>query len=396
MARSTTRTGKRSDKKSSKGPKVEFTRSADKRMVGNSQFLLLSEDKKPTKFVGYALFNPDPGAEDNPGYVEFGEHWDQSGNRFVPCWGEKNGCVFCKAGIQPSQRAIAAFLVTAIDGEELDEPEIKLFRMNWTMIKEWIDELDEEGAIIGKKVRIKCISRSDGEYTTKFYDKEKLAAKDLKAAVKEVPDLELVVQRNLDRAMQAMRVSDILEEDDDDDEDDDEDVEEVTTKKRGRPAGSKNKKKDEEEDEDEDDEDDDDEDEDESDDDKDEDDSDDEDDDDDDEDSDEDEDESDDEEDEEDEDDEDEDDKVLAGTFTVVSSNETESTFTLKEVDSPLYLTKELLEDVEFEDFKKGDKITIKAEKDEDDDWVATEFKKEKGAAKKKPAAKKTSTKKKK
>ncbi len=389
-------------------PSVSFTRSADQRSVGNSIFLRLDDDGK---FTGYALFNPDPASDDNDGYVEYGEHWDQQGTRFVPCWGAKNGCIFCKAGQSPSQRALSAFLVTSIDGDELDEPEIKLFRMNWTMIQEWGDTLDEDGETLGQKVRIKCISRRDGDFTTKFYDgkADRLAKVELKAALKDMPDIEEQIQRSLDRALEGMRVSNVLENDDDedvnedttDDADDDEDEDEEEKPKRGRPKGSKNKKKDDDE---EDEEDDDDEAEGE-----------DEDDEDDveeeveeeeevkpkrgrpkgsknkkkeeveEEDDDEDDEDEDDEEDEEKSDDDDDDDEEVettTGTLTIKEVNEGEGTFTVKELKSDLYLNADLAEDFDFDEFKKGDKIEVEYGQDEDEDFVAVTIKKAKGKKK--------------
>jgi hypothetical protein len=395
----------RQSKGKGKGPKVAITRSESERSVSSSQFIRLDDDEK---FVGNALFDPDPAKEDNDGYVEYGEHWDQQGGRFVPCWGIKNGCIFCKAGMNPSQRALAAFLVTSIDGEDLDEPEIKLFRMNWTMIQEWGDTLDEDGSTLGQKVRIKCQSRSDGDFITKFFEKDRLTKKDIKAALKDVPDIEQTLQNNLDRSLEALRVADALEsddededdediddeeaedesddedendsddddsddddedddEEDDDDDDDDEEEEEKPKRGRGRPKGSRNKKKkDEEEDEDEE-SDDDDEDEDDED----------------------DEDESDeDDEDEDDEDSDDEDEARLEGEFTIKSVNESELTFTLKEVDSDVYFDQKIAKDLDWEDYSKGDKVNIVAGQDEDDDWVITSLekveKKAKGGRRKK------------
>lgn len=366
---------KKTNTRGAKGPKAVFNRSAEERNAGNSLYLRLDDNGK---FVGYALFNPDPALEDNPGYVEFREHWDNTAGRFIPCWGEKNGCVFCRAGMSPSTRGLGAFLVTQIDGEDLEEPEIKLFKINWGSLQEWWDELDEEEATLGKKVRIKCTSRQDGDYITKFFEKDKLAAKDLKAAIKEVPDLEAEIQKNLDRGLEALRVQDILESDDDEDEDDDdiEDDEEEETKPTAKKKPAPKKKKVEEEDEEDDDEDEDEEDDDGDDEDEDE-----EEDDDDEDDDDEDEEDGDDEDDDEEEDDDEdeaEDDSNLEGTFTVVSTNESESTFTLKEIDSDLYFSPEVIDEVDFDAFKKGDKVAVTAEKDGDGDWVATAFKKAK------------------
>lgn len=376
MARSSTKKRGTSSRNSNrKGPKVAFTKNADERNVGSRVYIRLNDDEK---FLGFALFDPDPAAEDNAGYVEYGEHWDQPNTRFVPCWGAKNGCIYCKAGQQPSQRALAAFLVTEIDGEKLAEPEIRLFRLNWTMIQEWLDTLEEDGSTLGQKVRIKCVSRGDGDFTTKFFEKDRLSKKEIKAAVKEIPDIQELLQRNLDKALEALRVSDILEDDEEDEEDieDDEDDEEEEPKSKSKPRNKKKVEEDEEEDEDE--EDDDEEDEDEEDDDE-------EDEDDEDDDEEDEEEESEDDDDEEsDDDEEDEDDESeeeITGEYTVVSASEEEMTVTLKELDSDLYFSEEVVEDVDF-DLKKGTKVAITAAKDSEGDWVATAFKVAKAGAK--------------
>lgn len=371
--RSKPKGGSRNSK--SKGPKVNFTRSTGERSTGGNQiFLRLNDDEK---FVGYALFDPDPAADDNDGYVEYGEHWDQKANRFVPCWGIKNGCIYCRGGAQASQRALGAFLVTSINGEELEEPEIRLFRLNWTMIQEWGDTLEEDGSTLGQKIRIKCQSRQDGDYVTKFFDKEKLTKKDLNAALKDLPEIEDLLQKNLDRALEALAVENVLEDvdDDDDDDDDDEDTPK-SSKSKSKTSKSNKKKKDEDEDDDDDEEEEEEEDDDEeSDDDEDSDDDDSEEDDDDEEESDDD--DSEDDEDEESDDDEDEDsEESLEGEFTVVSASESEMTFTLKELDNDVYVGADIAEDVDFDDFKKGDKIRLVAAQDDDEDWVATEIEK--------------------
>lgn len=368
MARTRTRSSNKSSR-NGKGPKVAFTRSADERNVGSNVYLRLNDDEK---FVGYALFNPDPAAEDNSGYVEYGEHWDQPNTRFVPCWGAKNGCIYCKAGQQPSQRALAAFLVTSLNGDDLDEPEIRLFRMNWTMIQEWADTLDEDGETLGQKIRIKCVSRGDGDYTTKFFEKDRLAKKDLKAAIADIPDIEELLQRNLDRSLEALRVADILEVDDDDDDEDDEDEPvsrtKSTTKKRSRKVEEDDEDEEEDDEDEEPDEDEDDEDE------EDEEEPDDEDDDD----------EESEEEDEDEDEDEEEEEETLKGEFTVISSDENEMTLTLKELNSDLYFSQEIVEDIDFDDFKKGTRVKVTATKDDADDWVATELEKIEGKSKSK------------
>jgi hypothetical protein len=369
MARTKTKTRQsRNGKGKGKGPQVKFMRDSSERVAGgNSMFLRLNTDDK---FIGFALFDPDPAAEDNPGYVEYAEHWDNQNGRFVPCWGAKNGCIYCKAGQAPSQRAQAAFLVTSINGEELDEPEVRLFRLNWTMMQEWGDTLDEDGSTLGQKVRIKCQSRDDGDYITKFYDKDRLSKKDLKSSMKDIPEIEEVLQKSLDRALEALSLEAVLESDDDDDEDDDEEEPSPKSKSKSKSKTSKRSKKDEdEEDDDEDEEDDDEEEDDESDDEDEEESEDDEDDEDEESESDED------DEDEESDDDEDEEEgETLEGDYTLVSTSESEMTFSFKELDNDVYVGQDIVDDVDFDDFKKGDKVHVVAAQDDDEDWVATEI----------------------
>lgn len=367
-----------------KTPSVAFTRSANDRANRTSNRIILDTNHK---FEGYALFDPDPAAEDNPGYVEYAEHWDTVASRFVPCYGAKNGCIFCKAGLSPSQRALAAFLLVSEDGEELEEPEVKLFRMNWTMIQDWSDTLDEDGSTLGQKVRIKCVSREDGDFTTKFFEKDRLAKKDLAAAQEEIPDIEEQIQRQLDRALESMRVDNLLSDDDDDDDDDDdvvaevdddevEEEEETPKKKPARRRTTRNKVVDDDDEEEVAEENDDEEEAE----------------------ADENEDEADGDAEEESEEETDEDSgdgDSFDDTLTVVSANEAENTFTVKELDSDLYFSAEVIEDLDFDDYSKGDKIKVSAEKDDEGDWVAISLKKVKATgAKAKPAARATTTRK--
>lgn len=386
MARTRTATrGKSADskKKEKAGPKISVRRSSDDRRSGNKIWIRLEDDHK---FEGYALFVPVPEAEDNPGYLEYDEHYDTKMQRSVPCWGEKEGCIYCRAGMNPSTRAILAFQVVSIDGEELDAPELRLFKSNWTTLQEFLDSQQEDGDLLGKRVRIRCKSRADGDYSVKIFDKDSLSKKDLKAVVKDIPDLEENQQRTLDRSLEALRVSNLLEEDDEDEDDDDDDEDEEETPKKRSRASSRNKKAvdededdedddDDEEDEDEDDEDESDDEDEESDDDEDE-----EDEEDEDEESDEDEDDEDSED--EDEDEEDDEESEVSGTYTIASVNDSENTLTLKELDSDLYFDEKVAKNLDLDDYKKGDKIEVTAVKDDDDDWVATSLTKAKSGGK--------------
>lgn len=337
------------------GPKVRMIKSSEDRSIGSGQFMKLDDDEK---FTAHALFDPDPGVDGNPGYAEYAEHWDNQMGRFVPCWGAKNGCIYCKAGQQASDRALGAFLK--------DDGTIGLFRMNKSVRDEWIDTFDEDGSTLGQKVRIKCLDRRNGEYSIKFFEKDRLSQKDLKTAMADIEEdfIENLIQRSLNSALEALRIQDVLESDDDDEDDDDDDV---TPKPKNKGTTKKNAVVEEEEDEDEEEED---EDEDE-------------------------EDENGEEEDgeETDEDDEDEDEEVadeddedeeetpasLNDTYTVKSVSEAEFTFTLEELDSDVYVASDLADEIDFDDYKKGDKVTIVAQMDDDNDWVATSIAKKRG-----------------
>lgn len=378
--RTTATTRTRQSSRASGGPKVAITRKAEDRRVGAGGQITLDDDEK---FLAYALFDPDPAAEDNPGYLEYAEHWDLAGGMYVPCWGLDKGCLFCRANNTPSNRALGVFQMI-----EPDAGSIKIFRFNWTTLQEWLDTLDEDGATIGKKVRIKCVDKRNGEYTTRFFD-EALSKKDLAAALKDgtFPSLQDRVQKQLDRSLEKLRVQDALarlDKDDDDEEDqveeedtdEDEDEEEVVTKstktttRRGRVV-------EEDEDEEETDEDEEDEEEEEADE---------EEDDEEEEEEAEEEEEEDEEEAEEDEEEEEEEEltSLVDKVLTITSVNEKEASFSVEELEEPVFFEREIYDKLDWDAYSKGDKIVVNATIDDEEDWVVSKLAKRRGRPAKK------------
>src|SRR5262245_59862046 len=87
-----------------------------------SVFMRLKTDEA---FKGIALFEPDPELKDNPGYLEYYDHWDQQGQQYVPCAGED--CPFCAANQNPSTRALTVWYFPEAPDEK---DKIKVFTMN--------------------------------------------------------------------------------------------------------------------------------------------------------------------------------------------------------------------------------------------------------------------------
>jgi hypothetical protein len=314
-----------------------------------SVFLRLKTDEY---FKGYALFEPDPELEDNPGYYEYYDHWDAQATQYVPCVGEK--CVFCRANDNPSTRALTLWFFPDQDKKD----QLKVFTMNFSTVNDITDISEEEEGVLGKHFRVKRLS-DKGEYRLRPTSEKKLTQKAIKGAFKEAPELEEIVQRQAKIQMERLAALDALEEDDvdDEDEDDDDDEEETQSKSTKTKGGKKAVEEDDDEDEEDDEDEDEDEDED-----------DDEDEDENDEDDDEDEDED---EDDEDEDEDEEAEELTKAEFEVVKFQEKDEVFTLKNDDGKVEAW--LGQDVEApEGVKKGSKVVITAEKDDEGDWVIT------------------------
>jgi hypothetical protein len=341
-----------------KAPQVRSVRTKEDRKRP-SVFMRLKTDES---FKGIALFEPDPELDKNPGYYEYYDHYDKQANQYVPCSGDQ--CPFCAANDNPSTRALTVWYMP----DEEPKDQIKVFTMNYSTISEIADEAEEESGILGKKVRIKRLS-DKGDYRVRVLADKPLTATERKKIMAMVtekfPDgLEDVVQRQLVAQLERLKAIDALEDDDDDDDDDDD----TPVKSRRGKAVEEDDDTDEDEDEDEDEEE-------ETDDDEDEEDEEDEDDEEEEEEDEEDEEEDDDEE-EEDEEEEDEEEEPVAISrqeYEVVKVQEKDEIFDLKDADGTkvkMWLGEG--NDVDYDEVKKGVKVKIDAEQDEEGDWIIT------------------------
>lgn len=320
-----------------------------------SVFMRLKTDES---FKGIALFEPDPELENNPGYYEYYDHYDKQANQYVPCAGDQ--CPFCSANDNPSTRALTVwYFPEASDVKD----QIKVFTMNYSTINDISDEAEEEDGILGKHVRIKRLS-DKGDYKVRVLNDKPLTKAEQKKVIAMLEEkfqdgLEGVVLNQLKAQMERLKALDDLEDDDDDED------EEPTKARRGRV-------KDEEPDEDEDDEEEDDEDEDEDDADEEE-----EEDEDDDEEEEDDEEESDDEDEEEEDEDEEEETPtaISAGEYEVVRVQQKDEIFDLKDDEGgkvKMWLGEGV--DVDYDEIKKGVKVKLDAEQDEEGDWIITDI----------------------
>lgn len=336
--------------------------------------------KPEESFKGYAIFEPDPEADNNLGYFEYYDHWDQQGNSYVPCAGER--CPFCAANDNPATRALTVWYFPDNDAND----QIKVFTMNYSTTTDISDEAEEEGGILGKRVRIKRMD-DRGDYKVRVLSDKPLTKAELKKVMKLVEEkfpngLEAVVLKQLQAQMERLKALDALEDDDDDDDD-----EETTS--RARKGKAVETDEDEDDDEDEADE------------------SDDEEDDEDDDDDDEAENSTDDEEDDEDDDDEDDDEEddeetdddaeeeateIEGQDFTVVKFQEKDEILDVTDSDGAkikMWVGEGV--DVDADAVKKGVTVTLDAQQDDEGDWIITDLtvKKAKGGKKSKAGGKK-------
>jgi hypothetical protein len=205
--------------------------------------------KPDESFKGVALFEPDPEAENNPGYFEYYSHWDQQGNTYVPCAGDK--CPFCAANINPSTQALTAWYFPQA-GDKKDQ--IKIFTMNYSTTQEASDEAEDEDGVMGKVVRLKRLSEK-GDYRFKVTAEKGLTKTELKKVMadfeEKFPDgLRELIMGQLRREMERLRALEAMEDDDDYT---DEEEEEAPKARRGtRAAAPVEEETDEDEEEDED------------------------------------------------------------------------------------------------------------------------------------------------
>jgi hypothetical protein len=189
-----------------------------------SVFMRLKTDEA---FKGYALFEPDPEVEGNVGYFEYYDHYDKQANQYVPCAGDR--CPFCQANDNPSTRALTVWFFPDNEAKE----QLKVFTANYSTIEALADESEDEGGLLGKKLRIKRLS-DRGEYRVKALNEKGLTKADLKKVIKQVEELDLagMVDKQLQIQMERLKAVAALEDDEDEDDDDDDDEEEETPKTR--------------------------------------------------------------------------------------------------------------------------------------------------------------------
>lgn len=317
----------------------------------------------------YALFSPNPEEDGNVGWFEYFEHYDKSNNQYVPCLGDD--CYMCELGENPSTRAMTLWYFP----DNPEKEQLKVFKMNGYLIRDFTEIDEEEGGVLGRRFRIKRLS-DKGEYRASVQQDKPLLKKEisrlLKLAIENGMDFEKMVLKQAKAAYEKQSAVDALtEEDEDDDEDDDEEEEEETTPK-ARKGKAAPKAKDEDDDDDEDEEED--EEDEEEEDDENEDDEDDDDDDDEDEDDEEDSDEDDEDEDESDDDEDGDESEIDGQVFTVVSTSESDETITVKIDGKSTKLWVGEGVDVDWDEVKKGVEITVSALQDDEGDWVLTEI----------------------
>jgi len=322
--------------------------------------------KADESFSGYALFEPNPELENNPGYFEYYVHWDNEARRYVPCAGDD--CPYCAVNDAPKTRAITAWYFP--DNDKNDQ--FKLFEFNYTTTQLLDDEAEDEDGIQGKKLRIKRLN-DDGDYTVKTRtgpDNKPLTATALKKVMAEFEekfDLAEMQDKRLMAALEAMRAQDALDDVDDDEDDEEEPTPKPRTGKAKAAAVEEDEDEDDEDEIEEDDEDEEDEDE--------EDESEEEDEEDEEEEADEDEDE--DEDEESDEEDEDEDAEEIQGKFTVSRvANEEDGILNLVNADDErfkMFVAEDL--EIDYDEVKKGVEVNLSAQADDEGDWIITEIK---------------------
>jgi hypothetical protein len=306
--------------------------------------------KTEEQFRGYALFEPDPELADNSGFFEYFSHWDQQGQTYVPCAGDK--CPFCLANDNPATQSLTLWYFPDNDVKD----RLKVFTMNVSTVRDMTDISEEEEGVLGKKFRIKRLS-DKGEYRIRPLSDKALTKKEMKELLKNAPDLEEIVDRQLKVQWERIKALAAMEEDDEEDDDDnetDDDEEEETTAKKGKKKESSDDDDENDEDDEEESDEDEDEDEEESDDD----------------------DEEDEESDDDEEDEESENGKLEGVKLTVNSTNEDDETLNVTDSDGEkfdLWFNEGV--EVDYSKIKKGTKITVDAVKDDEGDWVATEIK---------------------
>jgi hypothetical protein len=243
----------KSKTKSKSGFEIRTVKSKEDRRRPSVFIRLKAEEA----FAGHALFEPDVELKNNPWYFEYFSHYDKQANQYVPCAGAK--CPFCAANDNPSTRALTVwYFPAAADVKD----RLKVFEFNFSTTNDLIDESEDEDGLLGKVVRVKRLN-DGGDYKIKVKTGKPLTKKELEKALKlaeeKFPDgLRGIVERQLLAQMERLKALEAL---DDDDDDDDDDEDEPKTSKRGKAVVDDDDDDEDDEDEDETDDDDDDDDE---------------------------------------------------------------------------------------------------------------------------------------
>jgi hypothetical protein len=296
-----------------------------------SVFMSLKTDQQ---FVAHAMFEPDPELDDNPGYFEYYVHNDQSIKQYVPCAGED--CPFCKVNDNPWTRALTVWYYP----ENAVGEQFKVFGINYKTINLLADEAEDEGSLLGRKMRIKRLS-DKGDYTVRARADKAIGKVELKRLLPQVEELGLksMIERQLQAHMERIAAMEMLE-DDEEETDDGEDVVAAPPRRQGRAVVEEEEEADAEEavEEEEDEE------------------------------------ESEPEAEAEEEEEEDAETPTVEGEFPIVSFSEENETVTLQALGkrTKMYVGEGV--DVDYDSLGAGVLVNLQAAQDDDEDWVITEF----------------------
>lgn len=196
--------------------KPKRIRSEDERNTGSSGYIQLDEGQS---FLGYALFEADP-TVDEPGYYEFSQHWVTGAKaRSVPCAGED--CPFCEDNDKPRDVANTLWLVLTDEkknklGED-GEGELRIFKANSLVIKQFTDMRSEDEKIKGMPMRVARLD-DRGNYTlTPKTNLPVLKVGAIKEQLKskDAPDFDQMVTSQLTKAMEGIQIARAMDDDDD-------------------------------------------------------------------------------------------------------------------------------------------------------------------------------------
>lgn len=189
--------------------KPRRVRDEDDRQTGSSGYIQLDEGER---FLGIALFEGNP-AEDEPGYYEYYEHWNNAAKRSVPCAGDD--CPFCEDGEKPKVRAKSLWFVLK-DNKGNEVNELRTFNLNSFLIKQFTELRHEDEKILGRTFRI---ARLDDRGNYSVMPKTDVAKKaDVKAYLKDAPNYDQDVTNQLIKAMEGVAVARAMDDDDDDED----------------------------------------------------------------------------------------------------------------------------------------------------------------------------------